>query len=128
MPATTRAIRLNLEQAAGEFGLDRKTLRKRIRQAGIEPGQDGKFSIRQMCEVVFGDLTTERLRKTRAERELLEIELAKTRNEVIHRERLFEFLQNIFIAVKSKITSSHLSEAEQNAILNDLVSLKDADL
>jgi hypothetical protein len=54
---------LNLEQAAGEFGLDRKTLRKRIRQAGIEPGQDGKFSIRQMCEVVFGDLTTERFEK-----------------------------------------------------------------
>jgi len=59
---------------------------------------------------------------------LLELELAKTRNEVIRRERVLEFLTNIFVAIKSKITSSSLSDLEQERILNDLVSLRDADL
>ena len=58
----------------------------------------------------------------------LKIENDLKRKRVISAERVLDFLGNVFIAIKSKITSSHLSEAEQNAILNDLVALQDADL
>ena len=128
MPAPTRAIRLNVTQAAGEFGVDTRTLRKRIRQAGVEPGMDGKYSIKQICAAVFGDLAGQRTREVKAKADLLEIELAKERQQVITAPRVYVFLENIFVAVRSKIVGSHLSETEQNQILNDLVSLKDADL
>jgi hypothetical protein len=66
--------------------------------------------------------------KTRLRADKLEIELAKERKMIISAPRVLEFLSNIYIAIRSKITSSHLSEAEQNAILLDLASLHDADL
>ena len=128
MPAPTKAIRLNVTQAAGEFGVDVRTLRKRIRQAGIEPGMDQKYSIKQICAAVFGDLIGERTREARLRGDKLELELSLLKKQAIPTERVFEFLQNCFVAIKSKITSSHLSEVEQHQILNDLVGLKDGDL
>ncbi len=74
------------------------------------------------------DFASEKLGKTRAERELLELELAKERKEVIPRESVFRFLENTFVAVKMKITGSHLSDIEKERILNDLVGLREADL
>lgn len=128
MAKATSALRWTTEIAAGEFGIDRKTLIKRIRTVGIEPGKDHKFSTKQICAAVYGDIDGERLSKTRAERELLEMELAKERKEVIPRGRLFGFLENIFIGVKMKIIGSGLSQIEQDQILNDLVGLRDAEL
>jgi hypothetical protein len=74
------------------------------------------------------DFAHEKLGKTKAERELLEMELAKERKEVIPRDRVFSFLENVFVAVKMKITGSSMSEIEKDRVLNDLVSLRDADL
>lgn len=70
----------------------------------------------------------ERLGKTRAERELLEMELAKERKEVITRGRVFQFLENVVVAVREKILGSSMSDLEKERVLNDLVSLRDADL
>ena len=74
------------------------------------------------------DLAMERLGKTRAERELLEMELAKERKEVITRGRVFQFLENVVVAVREKILGSSMSDLEKERVLNDLVSLRDADL
>ena len=123
--ATTKPVRLSVDQAAGEFGLDPATLRKLIRQSDIQPGRDRKYGINQIHKLVHGDLNSERLGKTRAERELLEIELAKERKEVISREHVVSLLENVFVAVKMKIYSSGMSDLEKEQILNDLVSLKD---
>jgi phage terminase Nu1 subunit (DNA packaging protein) len=73
------------------------------------------------------DFAFERLGKTKAERELLELELAKERRQLIPRERCFMFIENIFVAVKMKITGSGLSDIEKDQILNDLVGLRSAD-
>jgi hypothetical protein len=64
----------------------------------------------------------------RTEGDLLEIELVKARREVIPRERVYQLLENVFVGIKMKILGSSLSDIEQERILNDLVSLKDADL
>jgi phage terminase Nu1 subunit (DNA packaging protein) len=73
------------------------------------------------------DFAFERLGKTKAERELLELELAKERRQLIPRERCFMFIENIFVAVKMKIAGSGLSDIEKDQILNDLVGLRSAD-
>lgn len=74
------------------------------------------------------DFSKERLGKTKAERELLEMELAKERREVIAADRVFSFLENVFVAVKMQIIGLPLSDLEKERILNNLVSLRDADL
>ncbi len=73
------------------------------------------------------DFAAEKLGKTRAERELLEMELAKERKQLIPRERILAFIENVFVAVKMKITGSSLSDIEKERILNDLVGLREAD-
>ena len=121
-------LRWTVGMASAEFDLDPKTLRKRLRAAGITAGDDGRYSTAQLVQAVSGDLRYEQTRETRARADRLEMELAKERGEVIHRERVFQFLENIFIAVKMKILGSSLSELEKEKILNDLVGLRDADL
>lgn len=74
------------------------------------------------------DFSKERLGKTKAERELLEMELAKERKQVIAADRVFSFMENVFVAVKMQIMSLPLSDVEKERILNNLVSLRDADL
>ena len=74
------------------------------------------------------DFSKEKLGKTKAERELLEMELAKERKEVIAADRVFSFMENVFVAVKMQIMSLPLSDVEKERILNNLVSLRDADL
>ena len=128
MAGRQKPYRWSVNTAAAEFGVDRRWLTKRLRQDSIEPGEDGKFSTQQVASTIYGGIGAEKLGKTRAERELLEIELAKEREELIHRDRLFRFLENVFIAVKMKILGSGLSDIEKERVLNNLVSLRDADL
>jgi len=124
----SKGHRWTIEAAAGDFGIDRKTLKNRIRELGLGPGTDNKFSTQDICKAVFGDYSGERLRKLKAERELLEIELGKQRRELIPVDEVYKLLENIFLAIRSKIIGSHLSQSEQDAILLDLHGLKDADL
>src|SRR6516165_12283604 len=127
MAAHIKALRWTVMRAAAEFGMHRDTLTKYLRREGIHPGPDGKFSTQEIVKGVYGDLRSEQVRETRARADKLELELAKERQQVIPAPRVFQFLENIFVAVKAKITSSSLSDLEQERILNDLVSLKDCD-
>jgi hypothetical protein len=108
--------------------MHRDTLTKYLRREGIHPGPDGKFSTQEIVKGVYGDLRSEQVRETRARADRLELELARERKQVIPAPRVLSFLENVFVAVKMKILGSSLSELEQEKILNDLVSLKDADL
>ena len=127
---------MSISQLARKHRKARETVRRRLVNVPFTAGPKGArlydaelaATAIEAVDIERGDLLMERLKKTKAERELLEMELAKERNEYIHRERLSSLLQNIFVAIKMKILGSHLSEAEQDAILTDLAGLKDADL
>ena len=56
-----------------------------------------------------GEWAAERLRKTRAERELLELELGKERQMLIRAETVASLWEGTFIAIRERILGSHLS-------------------
>jgi hypothetical protein len=128
MAAHIKALRWTVIRASAEFGMHRDTLTKYLRREGIRPGPDGKFSTQEIVKGVYGDLRTEQTRETRLRADKLEIELGKERKLIIPAPRVFSLLENIFVAVREKILGSHLSDTEKEQILNDLVSLRDADL
>jgi hypothetical protein len=117
---------------------DRRTIKKHL--GDLAPDNNGRYDSAQALQILYigdgGPTYSEAIRKLAIAREAVErerelkmkIENDLTRKRVISAERVLELLGNVFIAIKSKITSSHLSEAEQNAILNDLAALKEADL
>jgi len=83
MPRTETKLRWNLNKAALEFGKDQKTISRGIKRLGLEPGTDGKFSTAQICAAVFGDIQGQRLRKTTAEADKIELDNARERGEVV---------------------------------------------
>jgi hypothetical protein len=103
-------------------------LAKYLRREGIQPGSDGKYSTQDIVKGVYGDLRTEQTRETRLRADRFEMENAERRRELIRVGDIFSIFEGSFIAIKSKITSSHLSQTEQDGILLDLVSLRDNDL
>lgn len=88
-----------ISKAAPEFGIDRATLSRRLRELGIEtPKHDRKptLTTKQVMAAVVGDLERERIRDTAASADARELENAQTRGELvlmseverIYRERL----------------------------------------
>ena len=124
MAGKQKPIRWTVEKASMEFGVHRRTITQRIREAGIEAGEDGKYSTRDIADTIYGSLGAERLGKTRAERELLEIELGKERRDLIPSRRVYSLLEDVFVSVKMKILGSSMSEVEQDKLLVELSRLK----
>src|SRR4051812_24982663 len=75
----SKAVRWTVEHAATEFGLDRRTLAKRLRDESIEPGGDGKFSTRDICDALFG--MNPRDMKDRQHAELLRVQTENAKKE-----------------------------------------------
>ena len=60
-----KALKWTIERASDEFKLAPNTLRKFLRQGGVEADRAGCFSTQQICGCIYGDLRAERLRKER---------------------------------------------------------------
>ena len=69
MPKTTKPVRWTRTHAAAEFNLDAATLSKRLLAASIAPGEDGRFSTKQIVGAVFGDRAGALTAKAKAEAE-----------------------------------------------------------
>jgi hypothetical protein len=66
-------IRWSIYRAAVEFGIDRRTLARRLASASTEPGPDAHYSTRDIVCAVFTDLETERTRLTKAQADVAEL-------------------------------------------------------
>ena len=120
-------IRWSQAVACSEFGIHQKTLTGRIKQYGIEPGDDGKFSTKQMASCIYGDISGEKLFKLRAERELLELKLAVERSDLIRVAGLERLWLDITMAIRAVILGSHLSEGERDEIFLKLREIPEAE-
>jgi hypothetical protein len=125
MPAPVKPIRWNVEQAAGEFGRDRKTVAKLIRTAGIEPGEDGRYSTRDIVAALFGDLRSETTREKKARANLLELEEEKQRGRLLDAEQVYRAYESVFIVLRQKIlASTSLLDDEKDEFINECRGLK----
>lgn len=67
-------LRWAINKAASEFGIDRRTLERRLAEASVSPGRDRKYSTGQICAAVFGDMDSAKLRRANAEADLAEMD------------------------------------------------------
>ena len=123
-------IRWSINAACVEFGFDRKTLTKRLAQAGIESeeGTGGTYTTRQICSAAFGDSQAARTRLANEQADKIAIENEVSRRELIPVKDAVEVAQRFCAAIRQRILSSAIPEAEKNIILKEIQRLADADL
>lgn len=115
-----RLTKFTIEEAAANWGINPRTLSKRLKREDIEP-KDGKLTVKQINAVVFGDMEGERLRRERAEADLAERKVAQMDGEllpVLAIQRAWEF---IIVNLRQKIWhSDKIPEDVKRECLNDL--------
>lgn len=118
-----KPARWSLNTASAEFGCARETLRGALRQAHIEAGEDQRYSTRQICQALFGDLKAEKTGLTRAQREKIEQENKENAGELIRVDDAIALAGRFAYAARQKILLSKLSEEDKNAVLMELQRL-----
>lgn len=94
-----------ISKAAPEFGIDRATLSRRLRELGIEtPKHDGKptLTTKQIMAAVVGDLEREKIRDTAASADARELKNAMTRRDLIAASEVTEIISNVLMADRGR--------------------------
>jgi hypothetical protein len=116
-----RFIKWAVETAATEFDINPRTLRKRLKQLDIKPGPGGKYTTKQICAAVFGDIDGERLRLVREQADCQAIENAQARRELINVNELVPRVTAFTSAIRERILSNpKLDENEKDKVLLEL--------
>lgn len=121
MRKQTSGIRWTVNSAESEFGLNRRTINKRLRQSDIQPGDDGKFSTAQICSAVFGDIDSERLRLTKEQADKIAIDNAASRSELVNATELKDVVERGLAAmVQAVLAASNLENEDKDKIIGHL--------
>lgn len=113
-------IAWTIEQACYEFAINPRTLSGRIRQAGIDPDADGKFTTQQIVRAIYNDLESERIREIRSKADLNEQELQTKSGQLVDKNEIVKAWQGRFVSMVRIIKSSKLTEDEQIQLLSEL--------
>lgn len=115
----TKKETLNIDQLALKFDLNRRTVRERLRDAGMEgkpgPRNSRLFEITEALEEILlpearADYERERAGKVQVERQLKELELKERRGELIDRRQIADGLQQIFTKLYQKLVNQQPRE------------------
>lgn len=112
-----------MEHACGEFGINPRTLSGRIKQLGILPGDDGKYSTKEIAAAVYGDLEREKIRLTSAEADAQEVKNRVQAGELVDVEEFKRFYAAIYVEMVRIIRASTLSETDQDNLLTSLAKI-----
>lgn len=115
-------IRWTIARAASEFNWDKDTLTKALKRASIE-GSNGTFGTAEIVKACFGDLDGEKLRKISREADLLEVDLAKARSQVLPTDDVLRVWVDVIVAIRQVVKSSALSDNEKNECLRQIREL-----
>ena len=85
-----------------------------------EPGLDGRYSTKQIVSAIYGDISGEKLRKTRAEADLLELQLQTERGLVVPAAEAERLWTSVTLATKAVIAGSGLTDAEKEELFSKL--------
>lgn len=121
--AQLKQIRWTLEVAATEFEISRATLSSRIKNAGILPGADKKFSTRDIRRAVYTDGETARAELANSQRELIDLKKMKLAGELVYASQCQQLWDSVVIGLRQKISDSPLPEETKREILKDLQAI-----
>jgi phage terminase Nu1 subunit (DNA packaging protein) len=122
MATKYKPVRWTIAWAASEFNWDKDTLAKALKRGGVE-GEDGTFSTNEILVACYGDIDHEKLRKVRAEADVLELTLAKERSKVLAADDVIRVWADIAVAIRQIIKGSNLSDSEKNECLRQIREL-----
>ena len=123
----------SINALADETGMDRRTIKKILQD--VPPSdivaENPVYRLKDFIDAIVlrergggeGELEKERIRKTRAEADILEVERARVRNEVIEVDVALHVIENRDVAIRRIIITSKLSKEEQDSILHELQSI-----
>jgi len=111
-------IRWNVEAAGREFDWHFDTLKKKLIQAEQIPAADGSYSTKQICCALFGDIASERLRKTREEADHMALKNAVLRCELLPKALITQAMENIFVTIRQLIEASSMSTIEKKDLMD----------
>jgi phage terminase Nu1 subunit (DNA packaging protein) len=97
------ALRWTVEQACAEFDINPRTLAKRIKTAGIEPGKDGRYSTRQVCTAIYTDYELARARKEAALARMAERDDRKAEGELIETSKVRLAWESVGAQIKQRV-------------------------
>lgn len=114
-----KPLRWTIAKAASEFNWDAETLSKALKRASIE-GSNGTFSTAEIVKACFGDLDGEKLRKLTLEADLLSVELARERGQVLVTDDVRRVWSGVIVALRQVVKASGLSDAEKNECMRQI--------
>lgn len=103
---------LTLEQAASEFHVSRETVKKRLRAAEIEYSPGDRLSIFHVHTAVVGDLHQEKIRLTRAQADIAELEKRKTEGELVTMDEAKSVLSDTLVQIRTELMAMASSIAQ----------------
>lgn len=121
--SSLKQIRWTQEHAASEFAINPRTLSARIKQLGITPGDDGRYSTKEMATAVFGDLEREKIRLTSAEADAQERENLLELGKLIDATEFEKDYAPIYVEMVRLVRSSKINDDEQDALLAKLAAV-----
>jgi hypothetical protein len=114
------SLRWTIEKAAMNFGVDRKRLTRKLRQADLERSPDGKYSTKQIVSAIYDDASSERCRLYREQADRLSIANAKARAEQVDVDAVYKAYEGVFVRMRKTILTSPLTDVEKSEILSNL--------
>lgn len=121
-------FRLTIKAAAWEFGMDAQTLTKKLKSAAILPDkEDGKYSIKQCAEAIYGG-STEALRIAQIEDTKQSSALKKVKRSILSKDNIpAEIVEKVWsdyvVDLRQKINNCSILQKERNDILQDLQTI-----
>lgn len=123
----------SIEAAATAMGMDRRTLAKRLREAGVETGRGVSFTTKQLFSAVIErsekmltrDEEQARLAKEKADE--IAMRNATKRKEMLDVAQFCKRADPIITGMIARIESSSLKDVDKDALRADLEKLCDAE-
>lgn len=123
MPRTLKPIRWTVDQAASEFGLDRKTLAKRMKSTGVVPGKDSKFSTADICRAVFTDGEAARAALAVSQKEHYDLKNGKLSDRFADAELFQQISDGMVLILRQKISEAPIPEETKISILKEIQNI-----
>jgi hypothetical protein len=120
-------MNLSLESASTEFGINRRTVRRRLVAAGLPIGKGKSYTLKQIFDALAGHdadvlaaIDRERLRKLTAESERIELDVAKASGEMLEMDKVQAVWAEWLIPLKQALWHFDAPESVRRGWLAEL--------
>ena len=112
-----------IRDAAEFFGISGAKLRRRLESSGGRARPGCVYSSTEIANSVYGSLYDAKLRKTRLQGDQLELEIAKTRGQLVKADEVFRVTDSIAAALRWQIELLEIPASDRRHLLREVERL-----